>query len=97
LVSFGEGRPDTRRQQPRAALAGAGGEATEVDAIIDRLIDERMLTSDTTAAGEPLVDLAHEALIAGWPAFQGWLQSRRDDEQRRRLLEQRAVGSGNSD
>ncbi|HEX7840492.1 MAG TPA: TIR domain-containing protein, partial [Kofleriaceae bacterium] len=28
LVSFGEGRPDTRRQQPRAALTGAGDEAT---------------------------------------------------------------------
>jgi WD40 repeat protein len=91
LVSFGEGRPDTRRQQSRAALAASGDEATDVDAVIDRLIDERMLTSDATAAGEPLVDLAHEALIAGWPAFQRWLLSRRDDEQRRRLLELRAA------
>jgi WD40 repeat protein len=87
LVSFGEGRPDTRRQQPRAALSTSGEDAESVDKIIDQLIDERMLTSDATAHGEPLIDLSHEALIAGWPAFQGWLLTRRDDEQRRRLLE----------
>jgi hypothetical protein len=92
LVSFGEGRPDTRRQQPRAALAGTEGDAAAVNAVIDRLIDERMLTSDASAGdatggGEPLVDLSHEALIAGWPELQRWLQLRRDDEQRRRRLE----------
>jgi WD40 repeat protein len=87
LVSFGEGRPDTRRQQPRAALSTSGGDAADFDEVIRRLIDERMLTSDATAQGEPLVDLSHEALIGGWPAFQGWLLSRREDEQHRRLLE----------
>ncbi|HEX8110357.1 MAG TPA: TIR domain-containing protein [Kofleriaceae bacterium] len=91
LVSFGEGRPDTRRQQSRAALAASGQESAHVDAVIDRLIDARMLTSDASAGGEPLVDLAHEALIGGWPEFQRWLLARRDDEQRRRLLELRAA------
>ncbi len=33
------------------------------------------------------VDLAHEALINGWPAIQGWLAERRDAEQGRRRLE----------
>ena len=91
LVSFGEGRPDTRRQQPRAALASCGTEDMSADLVIDRLIDARLLTSDATLRGEPLVDLAHEALIAGWPRLQHWLLSRRDDEQRRRLLELHAV------
>lgn len=91
LVSFGEGRPDTRRQQPRAALASSGERTASVDEVIDRLIDERMLTSDATARGEPLIDLAHEALISDWPDFQLWLRTRRDDEQRRRILELHAA------
>jgi energy-coupling factor transporter ATP-binding protein EcfA2 len=91
LVSFGEGRPDTRRQQPRVALSTSGEDGADFDEVLRRLIDERMLTSDATAQGAPLVDLSHEALIASWPVFQGWLLSRRDDEQRRRLLELHVV------
>jgi Novel STAND NTPase 1 len=34
-----------------------------------------------------VVDLAHEALIAGWPTLQGWLAERREAEQARRRLE----------
>ena len=36
---------------------------------------------------EVRIDLAHEALINGWPAIQGWLAERRDAEQGRRRLE----------
>ncbi|HET7504841.1 MAG TPA: TIR domain-containing protein [Kofleriaceae bacterium] len=91
LVSFGDDRPDTRRQQPRAALAASGDDARAVDAVLDRLIEDRMLTTDATAGGAPLVDLAHEALITGWPELQRWLLARRDDEQHRRLLELHAA------
>jgi signal transduction histidine kinase/putative methionine-R-sulfoxide reductase with GAF domain len=34
-----------------------------------------------------LVDLAHEALIAGWPTLQRWLAERREAERTRRRLE----------
>src|SRR4051812_37500137 len=33
------------------------------------------------------VDIAHEALISGWPQLQHWLADRRDAEQARRRLE----------
>src|SRR6185295_4024326 len=36
------------------------------------------------------VDIAHEALIRGWPALQGWLNERREGEQTRRRLEDKA-------
>lgn len=94
LVSFGEGRPDTRRQLPRAALAGSVDSAGAVNEVVDRLIDDRMLTSDTTSSGEPLIDLSHEALLTGWPELKRWLLSRRDDEQRRRLLEKPVTTRG---
>jgi WD40 repeat protein len=91
LISFGEGRPDTRRQQARAALSTSEDDAPAVDRTIRRLVDARMLTVNATDRGEPLIDLAHEALISGWPELKSWLASRRDDEQRRRRLEQRAA------
>src|SRR5262249_19879658 len=37
------------------------------------------------------VDIAHEALIRGWPTLQGWLKERRDVEQTRRRLEGKAA------
>ena len=42
------------------------------------------------AMGRPAsgyVDIAHEALIDGWPTLQGWLAERREAEQDRRRLE----------
>lgn len=39
---------------------------------------------------EGKVDIAHEALIEGWPALQGWLAERREAEQIRRRLEAKA-------
>jgi hypothetical protein len=37
------------------------------------------------------VDLAHEALIGGWPRLQSWLAERREAEQARRRLEAKAA------
>src|SRR4029079_14791006 len=37
------------------------------------------------------VDIAHEALIRGWPTLQGWLSARRDVELSRRRLEEKAA------
>src|SRR5262249_13587498 len=68
LVSFGEGRPNTRRQQPRAALE-AGEPASELEAVLAKLTKAGLITlesDDRTHAVE--VDLSHEALIAAWPS-----------------------------
>ncbi|MFO0573183.1 MAG: hypothetical protein U1A78_04225 [Polyangia bacterium] len=44
LVQFGEGRPNTRRQQPRSALRAHGDDAAALDALLDRLVAARLLT-----------------------------------------------------
>ena len=103
LVQFGEGRPDTRRQLRFEDLAARGrrpsarGRARHLARY--RLVT---LTGSAAAewgdgsAGDEVtqrprdevrVDLAHEALINGWPTIQGWLAERRDAEQARRRLE----------
>jgi WD40 repeat protein len=81
LVSFGEGAPDTRRQQPRSALA-EGADPAVFTAALEALVQSRLLTLQDDAR----VDLAHEALLWAWPALAGWLVTRRKDEAQRRIL-----------
>jgi hypothetical protein len=98
LIQFGEGRADTRRQQPEAALRAAGEDAKAFDATLRHLVDARLLTvsgdereARLVTAEHPgpsrNVDIAHEALIDGWPQLQRWLGERREAEQARRRLE----------
>ena len=92
LVQFGEGRADTRRQQPVTALRVAGDEPHLFDQTLHHLTDSRLLTlSGEERADGRRVDIAHEALIAGWPALQGWSGERREAELTRRRLEGKAA------
>jgi len=92
LVQFGEGRADTRRQQPVAALRSAGDELALFESALHHLADSRLLTLSGGEGGEERrVDIAHEALIDGWPVLRGWLAERRGAEQARRRLEGKAA------
>jgi len=100
LVNFGEGRADTRRQQPRDALRSAREAAAEFDATLQGLVDQRLVTvTGDDRRGDVRVDLAHEVLIQAWSAFAARLDALRAQEQRRRDLEAaaaawRASGAG---
>jgi hypothetical protein len=91
LISFGEGRSDTRRQQPQAQLRASGDAAADFDTVLQAMVGDRLLTVDEDIAGEPRVDLAHEIMILAWPTLAKWIQSHRVDEQRRRKLEAAAA------
>lgn len=91
LVQFGEGRADTRRQQRVSELRVAGEDAARFDRVLAHLAGHRLLTLAGEEGGTGrTVDIAHEALIGGWPTLQGWVRERRDAEQTRRLLESKA-------
>jgi WD40 repeat protein len=92
LVSFGEGRSDTRRQQPRSRLRATGDDLADFEHVLQQMTADRLLTADDDDdGGEARVDLAHEAMITAWPTLAGWLQTHRADEQRRRQLEAAAA------
>ncbi|MFD4320755.1 helix-turn-helix domain-containing protein [Streptomyces sp. NPDC058548] len=74
LVPPGEGVPDTRRPAPRSEIEDMGPAAGEV---LDHLGRSRLVTLD-----HERVDLAHEALIAGWPRLTRWIE---EDRERFRL------------
>jgi hypothetical protein len=80
LIQFGQGRADTRRQQPIAALRSSGDDIDLFDTTLQRLAASRLLTLSSAAITvqptnvQTLVDISHEALIRGWPTLQGWLR-----------------------
>ena len=92
LIQFGEGRADTRRQQPVDALRAASDEPGEFERTLDHLTDHRLLTrSGGDDDTPPAVDISHEALIDGWSRLQDWADERREAEQVRRRLESKAA------
>lgn len=91
LVQFGEGRADTRRQQTVDNLFAAGDNPADLDHVLEHLARGRLLTLSGEEPGERRVDLAHEALIEGWPTLRCWLHERREIEQARRRLEDKAA------
>jgi WD40 repeat protein len=92
LVNFGEGRADTRRQQPREALRSEGETVVSFDAVLQCLVDHRLVTvSGGDKYDDVRVDLAHEILIEAWSMFADWIRTWRTQEQSRRELEAAAA------
>lgn len=92
LVSFGEGRADTRRQQRRAALRSMADARIDFDEVLRCLIDARLLTTDSDLEHDDArVDLAHEVMISAWPTLAAWIKTWRTDEQHRRQLDAAAT------
>jgi GAF domain-containing protein/two-component sensor histidine kinase len=88
LIQFGEGRLDTRRQLPALALFSAADDTEQFESVLQHLTHSRLLTlSGEFYDGHRYVDIAHEALISGWPRLRQWISERRSSEQMRRRLE----------
>ncbi|MFH9060571.1 helix-turn-helix domain-containing protein [Streptomyces coeruleorubidus] len=76
LIAPGDRTADTRRPASRSEL-----ETGALD-VLERLAAARLVTLDGDT-----VELAHEALITGWPRLAGWIEESRD-----RLRAQRVLG-----
>gem|GEM_PF-712425 len=87
LVHLGAGGTDavTRRREKRRVLVTDSTAARVVDAFIE----SRLFTSDRGDGNEPVIAVAHEALLMHWPALQKWLgENRQLLEARERLRAQ---------
>lgn len=91
LIQFGEGRPDTRRQQPASALQIEGENQASFDDTLHHFSTSRLLTlSGAENDAERKVDISHEAVIEGWLQLQTWIKEFKQFEQTRRRYEARA-------
>jgi WD40 repeat protein len=96
LTVPGEGTEDTRRRAEMRELVTRPGEEGEVEAVVGALAEARLLTTGRDdAAGEPVVEVTHEALIRGWPELRGWINDDREQlRQHRRLSDAAAEWDG---
>ena len=72
LTELGEGIEDTRRRVRVEELVPEDGSREDVEALLDRLAEARLLT-----LGEDTAEVAHEVLIREWPTLRGWLEEDR--------------------
>ncbi|RSN56463.1 hypothetical protein DMH01_31415 [Amycolatopsis sp. WAC 04182] len=77
LTALGEGTEDTKRRLNRRELDDDPA-TTEV---LERLADARLLVLDRDS-----VEIAHEALIRGWPRLRDWLAEDREGHRLHRQL-----------
>ena len=47
--------------------------------LVDALIDARLLISSSEGQGEPVISLAHEALLEFWPRLAEWREKNREN------------------
>jgi Novel STAND NTPase 1/TIR domain len=73
LTQPGEGTEDTRRRATRVELQTTAEETSMVADVIQILADARLLVTSE----DQQVDVAHEALIRGWPRLRGWIEEDR--------------------
>ncbi|MFN8421734.1 MAG: protein kinase [Anaerolineae bacterium] len=89
LVSLSEGQNDARRRVRRSELLSLvqGTNAGQIDKIINAFGRSRLLTFDIdSTTREPMVEIAHEALLRTWTTLQEWLQQNRNNILMERLL-----------
>ncbi len=86
LVTLGEGEEDTRRRVRYGELITLG-KRERVQDVLDRYGKYRLLTFDNDPdTREPLVEVAHEALIRSWQRLRDWLDESRNDVRLQRSL-----------
>jgi hypothetical protein len=68
----------TRAVLERDELIGSVGDPIATAAVIDQLVERRLLVVNADA-DTPTVEIVHESLIDGWPALTRWIDEERDE------------------
>lgn len=91
----------TRAIATRHELSEIGGtEGSNVERVLDKLVDARLLVVESTRGGGSTVELVHESLIERWPRLGQWLDDADDYAQFRGRLRNAAKeweAGGNSE
>lgn len=87
LVAVGTEGEATRRRATIAELQGLGVDGQEIDGVVNRFGEHRLLSFDRDAlTAEPTVEVAHEALLREWGRYREWIEGGRLDLRRRAAL-----------
>lgn len=80
LVTLGEGAEDTRRRVPYRELKSLSLDEALVEDLLELFAQERFLSLDRNpATREPIVEVAHEALLRQWERVRAWINESRTE------------------
>ncbi|MBK8784597.1 MAG: WD40 repeat domain-containing protein [Anaerolineales bacterium] len=77
LIEIGRGTQDTKRTALFDELVPANTNVEDVETIVQKLADARLITTDE-AAGKDTVTISHEKLIDAWPWLKKLVNENRD-------------------
>ncbi len=70
----------TRAIVPMAELRELSREVGEVQALVDQMVDARLLVVQVIEGGKgSTVEIVHESLVQSWPTLRRWLDENQDD------------------
>jgi hypothetical protein len=69
----------TRAVVSLSELRELPGNPDDIERLLYRLVDARLLVVEARAGAERAAEFVHESLIGGWPTLIGWLDENRDD------------------
>jgi WD40 repeat protein/transcriptional regulator with XRE-family HTH domain len=72
---------DARETRARVPLADLPGDAAATAAVLERFVEQRLVTLDRDTA-----EITHEALLDAWPRLRGWIDADREDIRVRRFI-----------
>jgi WD40 repeat protein len=76
---------DAREIRARVPLSDLPGDAATAAAVLERFVEERLVTLDMATA-----EITHEALLDAWPRLRGWIDADREDIRVRRFITEAA-------
>ena len=86
LVHIDENNVPTRRKAPKEKFAKSKG----AQELCESFTDLRLLATASGESDEPVIEVAHEAILTNWPRLDDWIKSSRDDLRARRQMSQAA-------
>jgi formylglycine-generating enzyme required for sulfatase activity len=73
LVEIEEGGAVTRRRAPWARL----NQSADANRLVDAFVAARLLVASQGETGQPVVEVAHEALFTAWTTLRDWIDAHR--------------------
>lgn len=87
LTQLGEGTDDTRRRATLSELQTRPEEKEAVEQVVETLVEARLLVTSK----DQQIDVAHEALIRGWPRLRAWVEENRNTLRTHRRIAEAAL------
>ncbi len=87
MTAIAENGERTKRRVHAGELLALELPAEDIEAVLSSFAEHRLVSFDRDGVtGKPVAEIAHEALLSGWPRLVGWIDEGEEDVKRHALL-----------